>query len=211
MPLELRQHGTHERVGPFSVVDFIQLACMGHRSVRIEVVHDAREGVLLIARGRLWSVDFAELEGLEALRVMTSAQGARVECVVLHEELGAPNLPDLPYEHILLELAREQDEREHQDEPPGLDAGDLLDWPELDLLPAAPASREASPVLRVVPAPAEARRGIDAWLDEGMAAALVKDYARALRAYEAVLELDPSHRVARANVATLGELLAAAT
>ena len=66
-------------------------------------------------------------------------------------------------------------------------------------------------MLRVVPAPAEARRGIDAWLDEGMAAALVKDYARALRAYEAVLELDPSHRVARANVATLGELLAAAT
>lgn len=183
--------------GPFGVVDFIQLACMSQRTVKIGVVRGAREGVVLIQHGKLWLARWGEASGMEALRDMTRVADARVVCRTFDGDAGAPNLPELPHEHILLDLAREQDERAHDDEP-------LL---EVFLGDGTDQELPEPPSLRLVRPLDPSSKSVGEWLDEGMVAVLAKDFRRALLVYGAVLELEPSNRVARANVDKLEGLV----
>ncbi|HNN97496.1 MAG TPA: response regulator, partial [Pseudomonadota bacterium] len=53
-------------LGPFTVIDYVQLACMGHHSAIIECVGSAGRGEIIIERGELWSAADPQGNGLPA-------------------------------------------------------------------------------------------------------------------------------------------------
>jgi len=198
--IELRQHVATENDNPFGLCDYIQIAGMGRRSVRIEVRVAGETGSILVHEGQLWSADLGERQGMEALRVVLDAQQSHVHCVINTRSPGARNLPNTSYEHTLLELARNTDERSRERTAASANA---------DPFNLTLAIKETEPLLRVVPNHANSiPLTIDELLDEGTEALLIKDYPRALDAYQAMLEFESGNKLARANVARLQELIA---
>lgn len=214
MALQPRQVESGGGESPFAVGDYIQLACMGNHSVRLDVRADGLSGSILINEGRLWFATYGQQEGLDALRTMLGVHAADVRPTSHDETPALRNLPDRSFEHTLLDLAREADEADlSQTDPFDLaDAFGELDDAE-EISPAESSSPEpAAPRLRVVTPPdaeptAPTLRTFDQLVDEATDALLTKDYPSALESYEAALALRPSDGIARANVERLRALL----
>lgn len=101
------------RSGPFQIVDYLQLASLGRHSVAIEISLDAGERAqIVVLEGLLWSATHGVERGEAALRTLLRATPRGVRCL----ELDAV-LPERQFtattEHILLSLAKEQDEERH--------------------------------------------------------------------------------------------------
>jgi CheY-like chemotaxis protein len=96
---------------PFEVTDFVQLACMGQRSVIIEVggAREASRGQIVVASGEVWSAEDAQGNGEEAFARLVTANGLSVRCLPLR---GVPNQRDIhkEWEGLLLDVMREVDE-----------------------------------------------------------------------------------------------------
>jgi len=206
--IELRDPDVNEESSPFSVYDYVQIAGMGRRTVRIEVTIDGGEGSILVREGQLWSANVDTRTGMEALRAMVQSQECQVRCVVDTRDWEPQNLPETSYEHVLLELARNlDDEARGHDPSEDDDEGSDIEW---GFEEAEPEAHEPEPRLHVVPSftpPPPPRRSLDSLLDDGAEALLDKDYPRALTAFEAALEFKPSHGLAKANAKRLRVLI----
>ena len=95
---------------PFNPSDYIQLACMGRHSVRIEVDGAKARGVIVVNEGQLWSANCGAEEGMTALRRLSFDTDALTRCVTLRTVRTARNLPERSWEQILLDVARAYDE-----------------------------------------------------------------------------------------------------
>jgi len=194
---------------PFAAGDYIQLACMGRHSVRIDVSGPRVHGSVYIARGRLWAAVCGRAEGVVALRALVFAEGGRVTCSGALDQPEEPNLPDVPWEQLLLDLAKCMDEgtremsavgtretpiaAEHEDD---VDFSNIFDEvPDDAKSLQSPSNRES-----------DAAR-FDRLVDEAADALLSKDYIAALLAYENADLLQPGDSMVRGNVARLRELV----
>jgi CheY-like chemotaxis protein len=93
---------------PFGVADYLQLASLGHHSVRIDV-GGAQGGHVIVVGGEAWSAQDRQGEGLDAFRRMALEVGPVVRCQTLTSEPGPRSLSGTA-ESLLLECARLQDE-----------------------------------------------------------------------------------------------------
>lgn len=161
-----------------SVAEYLQMACLGRRTVAIHLSEGPTVvGHVIAHRGELWAAEDHLGSGAPAFMRMAFASGPGVSCTTLNAD-PEPRTIQEPWESLLL-VSGSAAESEAQDvEPP----------------PAAPK------------APAEQGGHLDQLLDQGMDALLAKDYKCALRCFEEAERLVPGHRVATANIARLVEM-----
>lgn len=97
-------------LGPFTVIDYVQLACMGHHSAIIECVGSAGRGEIVIERGELWSAVDPQGSGLPAFERLLLARKASAQQLGEQHVRVPRNLHDR-WELLILDALRTQDER----------------------------------------------------------------------------------------------------
>lgn len=173
---------------PFSVADYVQLACMGRHSVIIEVEQRGLAvGRVVVFHGELWSASDGSGGGEAAFRRLAFVADDAVRCVSLP---GDPGVRDVNgrFDALVLEAARQQDEaaRDGREE---LETDDFR----LDLIDEEPVHQ----------GPAQS---FDELWEEGVDALLTHDYPKAERAFEAANRLRPDDKRVVANLARLHQL-----
>lgn len=197
---------------PFAVSDYVQVACMGHYSVRIDVASQDVTGTIVVHGGQLWAAATATLRGVAALKRLAFAPRAAVLCATAEPRaVGTRNLPNLPWEQVLLDAARDHDEVHHSTRaaaPQPVADDETIDLGSLDSAPnwPRPPRAPAEPPVDRPPFPHEDAFALE--LERGADSLLHKDYASALRAYERAQELRPGDRLVQANVQRLAQLIA---
>lgn len=160
---------------PFSVADFVQLACLGQRSVVVQTIEGRRTtGAIMVHRGEAWAARDAEGAGNEAFYRLAMNARLTAHCTTLKEAPGDRNLFD-SWEMLLLEAAR------------------LADETAAGLGPGSSGRSAAGDVPQ--PSSGAASKSDDAefdliW-DRGVSALLAKDYAGALAVFRAARDMRP--------------------
>ncbi len=169
---------------PFAAADFLQLACMGRRSVQIEVhVPGHAPGRLVVCDGVAWSARDELGQGEDAFRRLAFRRDGPVECRALAAAPGPRNLGK-SWESLVLEAAQAIDEA----------ARDMV-------------SPETIPTAASTPAPeVPDSDDFDAWWDRGVQALLGRRHGDALRAFARAQQLRPADRRVAANLARLHAL-----
>lgn len=97
--------------GPFSLADYIQLACMGNHNARMLLtVGDRRVGEVQVYRGELWTAIDARGAGLDSLRRLMFAKSLHIEARPLLEKKLKRRSIELHHQQALMDAARLQDE-----------------------------------------------------------------------------------------------------
>jgi CheY-like chemotaxis protein len=97
--------------GPFSVVDYVQLACLGRHSVQIDVELTDGGAQVIIHEGDLWSAYDTEGTGADAFKRLVLLKEGTVTCSSLIGPPG-PRSISIRWEQLVLESARTFDEAE---------------------------------------------------------------------------------------------------
>jgi CheY-like chemotaxis protein len=185
----------HGDGSPFGVSDYLQLASLGHHSVRIEVVSESNTGYVVVVAGEAWTAEDAGGTGPAAFRRLALAPKASVRCQTLQGDPGLHTLSGSA-EALLLECARLADEGR---------AG----FSELELDEAVAAAGGAA--ARGKPAVPEAAgpepTSFEEWFDRGVEASLRKRHAEALTAFRKAAEHKPADPKTQANITRLEQLL----
>ncbi len=192
----LAQSRRAQDMAPFSVADYLQLACMGRHSVHVTVHRDERElGHVAVWQGEVFYCRDVLGGGAEAFGRLAFASRTVVQCVTLSLKPTARNI-DGNWEFLLMESARQRDESGGTDDP----------------YEASPSSRVLSTRLGVagnVEAPdggkqerLEARLFSQAW-EEGLEALLSKDYGKALSAFLRADQIRPGDNKVHTNIVRL--------
>lgn len=220
---------------PFSVAEYVQLACLGRHSIQLVVSRGGVHlGKIVVHGGELWSAEDALGVGEEACLRLASAQGARAEPQTVRD-LG-PRTVMRPWMALLLDATRAQDERgaapqapapppgppaapsrRASDPPPRDDrASEGEDAPLLQVLAELEDEREraAPPAARPPAARPRAAGGAsereerdetDALVARGVEALLERDYAAARTAFESAALRRPDDAFVKANLRRLAE------
>ncbi len=97
-------------LGPFTVLDYVQLACMGRHSAIIECFGSAGRGEIIIERGELWSAADPAGSGLPAFERLLLASKATAKALSGQRPRGPRNLSER-WELLILDALRVQDEQ----------------------------------------------------------------------------------------------------
>ncbi len=205
-----------EEAAPFAPADYLQLACLGHRSVLIEVDTAGEKGLIVVVDGSLWTASDHQGAGEDAFRRLVFRQGAQVRVRALRDDPG-PRTIESNWEQLLMNAARELDESSRS--PSELAASDLLDLgddpppppaprPTAPTLPSAtlPPAREAVLPPAPEPPPDPLALAFDAAFEVGVEALLVKDYAAAYAAFERAGAVRPDDPKVVTNLERLRQL-----
>ncbi|MCB9584888.1 MAG: response regulator [Polyangiaceae bacterium] len=203
----LSQSRSSMEIAPFSVPDYLQLACMGRHSVVVDVERAGqRLGEIVVWKGDVVSARDDSGVGDAALRRLAFMKGSGVRCRTLLERPTEQNLEG-NWEWLLMEAARQADELgetadEWQPEQHSgvLRAGTPVD--ELDSL--EPQAFEAEVPVEPELSPVEQAFN-EAW-DRGIEALLAKRYTVALLAFQEAGELNPEDPKVRANLKRLSDM-----
>lgn len=97
-------------LSPFTVLDYVQLACMGHHSAIIECYGSAGRGEIIIEKGELWSAEDRQGHGVAAFDRLLMAKRANARPLTDRRQLPPRNLSDR-WELMVLDTLRAQDEQ----------------------------------------------------------------------------------------------------
>lgn len=192
--------GLKDSAGPFSLVDYVQLAGMGRRSVRLEISRDGRAlGEVYIHLGEAWHARDERGSGIAALSRLLDAQGASVTALPLTEE--PPRNLEGSCESLLLDHFRRKDEGHAPDDLEELVLDELprtVPPPARAPRPAPPPPpraqerplRPAAPARPVPPPPPPP--SFDDLYDRGVEALLDRRYQEAFDAFDAASRIGSS-------------------
>ncbi|MFO0648838.1 MAG: response regulator [Polyangiales bacterium] len=111
----VEQLGLRDVAAPFTLADYIQLASMGRRSVRLDVSRDGKQlGEVVIHRGEAWHARDEGGQGVEAFSRLVAATGVTVGAHPMGVEI--PRTLTGSCEALLLDSLRRQDEVKVQGE-----------------------------------------------------------------------------------------------
>jgi CheY-like chemotaxis protein len=208
---------------PFCAADYLQLACMGHHSVEIIISQaPGGPGRIQVVEGQVWSAVDAYGKGIDAFKRCAFHRAGPIECHAIEGEPGPRNIEG-GIEALLLDAARELDERQREAKaPPGpVKRPSQIKVPAQGAAPAkrpsqvVPAQRHPTPVstpaVSAPPPPSappeddDAQRFGEVW-DRGIGALLGKDYAGALQAFLEARTLKPDDPRVAANLKRLEDL-----
>lgn len=102
-----------DSVPPFSVADYLQLACMGQHSVTVESSTSGAHGYITIEKGQPWFAQDEHGVGVSAFNRLVLATGRQVRVRTDNRRLGPRNLTER-WELLLLDAMRLGDEAKHQ-------------------------------------------------------------------------------------------------
>ncbi|MBI2376418.1 MAG: response regulator [Deltaproteobacteria bacterium] len=196
--------------GPFAVTDYVQLACMGRRSVLIEVIgSDQKElGRIVIASGVLWAARDVQGHGVDAFRRLVFQTMGQPQVHSLDAEPGTRDI-HAGWEHVLLESARVSDEA--QREPASLDlgtgdlTGDALASTAADTLESTPMMPSGTKEEDRGDLPPAAMGGSSEHRERAIGHALDGDLVAAAREIAADHSRGPTE-ISKANLERLAEL-----
>lgn len=184
-----------EDAEPFNVADFVQLACLGQRSVVVQIAEaGANTGSIVVHRGEAWAARDGQGAGQEAFYRLAMDPNVSATCRTLKEAPGDRNLFD-PWEMLLLDAARLADETAAGMHVEGAGGGAE---PPASAAPSAPEEPDAPP------APPD--DGFDDIWDQGVSALLARDYHGALAAFLAARDLRPKDGRVIANLDRLSKM-----
>lgn len=195
---------------PFAAADYLQIACAGRHSVRIDVLLAGKGiGELIVHRGRPWSARDPLGTGERAFFRLINLPGSVVLCGTLRDEPGPANLSG-SLDSLLLQAAVEQDhlaagkDATSGDELPPSPASDAPP----PSAPSAPSGGTGGPASSAAPALARDPEvdGFAAAFEAGIDALLDKDYPRAQAAFLQADALRPGDPRITANLRRLEEL-----
>lgn len=189
-----------EEQSPFSVPDYLQLACLGRHSVIVEVEQaTAHLGEIVIADGELWSARDGAGVGLDALGRLAFGGLGTARCRRFTGALPPRSLEGA-WEYLLIEAARVTDEGRAAD-------SSELNF-ELDPTPGRDEQRiaESATPRKAEPERDAETRAFESAFDSGIDALLAKRHQEAVDAFRRALLLRPDDAKARANLARLAEL-----
>lgn len=190
-----------EDASPFSVPDYLQLACLGRHSVVVDVDADSNHlGHVVIADGELWSATDSGGTGLEALGRLAFGGTGTARCRRFTGPLPQRNLAGA-WEYLLIEAARVMDEGGRDREGEDLNF-ELVDEPSRDTW----ISAESATMPKAAAEKDPATRAFEEAFDAGIDALLAKHHHDAVEAFSRALELRPDDAKVRANLARLAEL-----
>ncbi|MFV8750514.1 response regulator [Nannocystaceae bacterium ST9] len=107
---QLGEHQRGERIDPFGVIDYLQLASLGRRSLLLNVrLTDGRSGHVAIVDGDAWQAQLGERRGVAAIEAMMAATIASLDIDDLPGRPGEREIA-MPTHALLIELARIEDE-----------------------------------------------------------------------------------------------------
>ncbi len=114
---------------PFSVPDYLQLSGMGRYSVTIEVESRGKiAGEIKVVAGEVWSAKIShkemEAEGKDSFYELAFLPAVRVTCRALIGDPGIRNIHE-SWESLLMEAARQTDERKKETQEPVENTPDL--------------------------------------------------------------------------------------
>lgn len=197
--------GAPEEQAPFSVADYLQLACLGRHSVRISAKSSVgQEGEILVCDGEAWFARFGELVATEAFAAIAFRQDLQVSCGRVHGERPERNLEG-SVDGLLMDAARLFDEKNRDapeevkavvrrySDPPG--SGEH-EWDEP--APQAPAQQEAA-----APESTAADRMFQRHWEVGVDALLERNFVAALEAFRTAHAIDPENQSVVANLERL--------
>lgn len=209
------------RRAPFSLAEYLQLACLGRHSLRMTVTwgEPRSTGECVVLGGEPWSAEDDLGAGADALKRLVNRRDAAVECVALTEAPGERNVEG-QIDQLLLDAAVEQDEQQHTGDlaAASIDALVAADGAWQGAAPEAPAfaldpgasgtPTAAAPVAGPPPATAlpEPEDVFKVAVEEGVSALLDKDYAAALAAFERARALRPGDTLVETNLRRLAQL-----
>ena len=201
--VERRLAGTAaEEEAPFAPADYLQLACIGHRSVVIEIETPHDRGRIVVNDGVLWTASDGHGAGQEAFRRLAFKSDAMVRVRTLRDAPGRRTI-DGGWEQMLLDAARELDEASVRGQNVGdfehLEVGMPPPRPPAPTLPSAEAPAPVAP-------PAPTTVAFESAFDTGIEALLVKDYDAAYAAFERAATLRPNDPKVIANLERLRQL-----
>ena len=190
-----------EDASPFAVPDYLQLAGMGRRSVRIEVAWaDGTEGEVVVSRGAAWHARVGDMEGIDAFAVVAWRPDAKIRVRTLEGEPGHRSLSG-SVEALLMDTARVLDE--YNRDLAGGKTNHSPDYGDIGaLLPSEIPFEEDED------APPSSRRRADnqRHVDDGVRALLAKDYPAAVRAFRLAVAIDPMDPIAKTNLERLRQM-----
>jgi CheY-like chemotaxis protein len=144
---------------PFCAADYLQLACMGRHSVEIIIAAaPGGPGRIQVVDGQVWSAVDAYGKGSEAFKRCAFHRAGPIECHAIEGEPGPRDLEG-GIEALLLDAARELDERQREVQAAAGKAAPPARRPSQPAVPAVPA-QAAAPARRPsqVAVPAQAPR-----------------------------------------------------
>lgn len=98
-----------ETLGPFSILDYVQIACMGHHSAVIECKNQFGRGEIIIDKGDLWSAQDGLGAGVAAFERLVNTPAKNVRAMPERRWRGPRNLEER-WELIVLDALRTRDE-----------------------------------------------------------------------------------------------------
>ncbi|MEW6126797.1 MAG: response regulator [Acidobacteriota bacterium] len=183
-----RLNATAEETGalPFSVADYLQLACLGQHSVLIEVrATDGSLATLEIVKGNIWSASDAQGSGIDAFRRILFAPNHSAHCRSLQSHSLERTIFD-DWQRLLMDAARLHDETAHEQE----------------LLKEATA--QVDDVAEALASATE--NAFNTIWEEAISAMIERDYQRALKAFLQADAIAPGDRKVAANLARLKDM-----
>lgn len=190
--------GVAEPEEPFSATDYIQLACMGNRSVEVDLVRGAAVvGTITVRGGELWSARDRKGKGTDALRRLLHDPNLRPRCAGVRTLSPARDIEG-PWQGALLEAARVHDEQARRGHAPPDEVA--AGWEDL-IEASAPASTTDAAV-----AASGGDPRFDLSIERGIDALLRKDYLAAHAAFTAAAGIAPDDPRVRANLVRLAQL-----
>lgn len=199
--------GASTEEAPFAPADYLQIACLGHRSVVIEVETPEEKGLIVVQEGKLWTATDGHGAGVDAFKRLAFRENAAVRVRGLRDDAGPRTIVD-NWEQVLMDAARELDEssRGPRDEAAQLDTLEIAPAPP----PRPPAPTLPSPTESAWSEPETPPDPIEAAFasafDEGVEALLVKDYATAYAAFGRAAAIRPDDPKVATNLERLRQL-----
>jgi DNA-binding response OmpR family regulator len=212
---------------PFAPADYLQLACLGHRSVVIEIDAPDDKGLIVVHEGTLWTASDTLGAGEDAFKRLAFLPGAAVRVRGLRDDPG-PRTIHGNWEQVLMDAACEHDEASRGSAQVAVEVatlalgGDPPPPPPPTPRVAAPPARPPTPPPPRAPAPTlpsadvfleeeppppdPATVAFDEAFEEGVEALLVKDYAGAYAAFARAAALRPEDPKVIANLERLRQL-----
>ena len=195
---------------PFSLPEYLQMACLGGHSLLLLVTGPRKVGYVAVFQGDVWAASYAHLRAFEAFQAMLSLPDCNIEARPW-PEYDLPRQLAGGYEELLLEACRRRDESS-KELPPELPEGELDFSDLLRSLSPPPA------ITSGVPAKSDHERKaqVAELVSQGVHAVVSRDYHAAAALLEQAHRLDPDnpaieHRLRRLHQLGYGTAGSAST
>ncbi len=186
---------------PFSLTDYIQLACMGQHSAVIECLSKDACGEVVIDKGIVWSAQDELGQGADAFHRLLLAEGALLRVGAARELKGPRSLHE-SWEALIFESMRLKDEavRDHRRNKRGSNPAIPPASPSVPTPTMPTSTMPASTVQAVAEETPDA--DFDSCVERGVRAVLARNFATAIAELEKAHALRPQepmvmHRLER--------------